>query len=471
MLENPKYACIQLYFILLLTYLKLSIELAQALNGEIINADSMQVYAGAAQITNKHPIQERAGIPHHLLGHLPWDVQDYTVKEFEKEALKVIDDIHSRGKLPILVGGTHYYNQAIMFKNSTVDDTISKSKENTEGNNKRLKKELSKDQISILDGPSNEVFKKLMEVDADVASKFHPNDTRRIRRALEIYYLTGQKPSSIYQQQISEGSDQLSLRFNTLVFWVWCEQLVLNTRLDVRVDNMLKNGLYSEIEELYAAYKVQKSQTNESEVRLKGIWQVIGFKEFLPWLEGDRLNSKLLDDCIDKMKQQTRKYSKQQTKFMKNMLMPKLSSLSSTIPEYSAAILDATDLNKWSSSVGETGLNIAREFLDSLPDESQKDNSVTKKRFFADTPELLELMVQPKKFTKDQWKHFTCEVCVDASTGEKFVAIGKDRWDVHLKSRKHKSTVAGKARHEFNMAQIAMKKKRLEEDSKVQPDS
>ena len=99
-----------------------SIDLAKAINGEIINADSMQIYKKLDQITNKHPLEERNGIPHHIMDYVSWD-EDYHIHKFSQDAQKSIDDIHNRGKVPIVIGGTHYYLQTLLFNNKTLDDS------------------------------------------------------------------------------------------------------------------------------------------------------------------------------------------------------------------------------------------------------------------------------------------------------------------------------------------------------------
>lgn len=438
-----------------------SIELAKALNGEIINGDSMQVYRGLDNITNKHPIEERENITHHLLGHCSWN-DEYSVQQFEKEALKIIEDILSRGKLPILVGGTHYYNQAIMFKNATLtSDTNTQSEMN-----------LTKEQMDILNGPSPLVLQNLKKHDPLVAEKFHPNDTRRIRRALEVFYTTGSKASTIYLNQKNDAlfenqstsnieNIKLNARYRTMVFWIWSEQQVLNKRLDDRVDDMIKNGLVDEIDEMYQEY-VRLSTSTQGDTDLsKGIWQVIGFRQFLPWLESNKSDPKLFDMCVDEMKRNTRRYSKQQTKFMKNTLMPKINEVmhenllyrgkknsiqmdSNTRSSLVATILDASDLTQWNTNVGSKGISLAKKFVNNqlndtiLVDEKELslDESEEPKNDEADQLEderpgknetnykendtqsnnhsfttLKNLLITPKKFTHAQWKTFTCEIC------------------------------------------------------------
>ncbi|KAG7935537.1 hypothetical protein KL934_002096 [Ogataea polymorpha] len=140
-----------------------AVELARAVDGEIVNADSMQMYRGLDQITNKHPVAERKGVPHHVMDHVPWDTE-YYIHRFKQEAMAAIADIHKRGKTAILVGGTHYYLQSLLFLNKTLDTATAEP--------------LTEAERAILDGPPDDVFRTLQQKDPVVAQKFHPNDHR-----------------------------------------------------------------------------------------------------------------------------------------------------------------------------------------------------------------------------------------------------------------------------------------------------
>ena len=241
---------------------KFGIELAKLLNGEIINADSMQMYKGADIITNKHPIAERDGIPHHVMNHVNWD-EEYHIHRFKSESISKINDITSRGKIPIIVGGTHYYLQSLLFSNKTIettDDNFNNSSTESEVENKDdkfsdMESRLTEEENQILNGPSSELIKHLKSVDPKVAEKFHPNDTRRIRRALEIYYLTKIPTSEFYSLQKNKEKTETSLRFKTIFFWLYSDQQILDKRLDERVDDMMKSGAITELQELYDYYR------------------------------------------------------------------------------------------------------------------------------------------------------------------------------------------------------------------------
>ena len=214
---------------------QLSIQLATKFDGEIINSDSMQVYKDIPIITNKHPIEEREGVPHHVMNHVPW-TEEYFLHKFEKECLETINDIHSRGKVPIIVGGTHYYLQVLFNKNMATREESGR--------------QLNQRERDILESNNPQlIYDTLMENDPTIAKRYHPNDTRRVQRMLEIFYLTGEKPSESFNNQ------DLTLRFDTLFLWLYSEPAPLEKRLDDRVDVMLANGGMSEINQLYTYYK------------------------------------------------------------------------------------------------------------------------------------------------------------------------------------------------------------------------
>lgn len=201
----------------------------------------MQLYAGLPIITNKITAEEQQGIPHHLLGCIGLHEQTWVVGTFVKKALSIIEEIKSRGRLPILVGGTHYYTQSLLFKDRL-------PKENGEGG-KTVFVEDTKQEWPILQQPTEVLLEELRRVDPIMADRWHPNDHRKIQRSLEIYLQTGRKASDIYAEQRqfltgcdnttdANGSpaflDEPSMRFSTLLFWVHAETDALRNRLDNR---------------------------------------------------------------------------------------------------------------------------------------------------------------------------------------------------------------------------------------------
>ena len=160
----------------------------------------MQLYSGLPIITNKITVEERKGIPHHLLGCIGLDEPTWVVGTFVKRALGVIEEIRSRGKLPILVGGTHYYTQSLLFR-----DRLAEAEEDGEGGESKKDHheaqgpiEDLEDKYPILKESTENLLERLQDVDPVMAERWHPNDRRNIQRSLEIYLQTGRKSSDIY---------------------------------------------------------------------------------------------------------------------------------------------------------------------------------------------------------------------------------------------------------------------------------
>ncbi|OVF07459.1 putative tRNA dimethylallyltransferase [Clavispora lusitaniae] len=402
-----------------------SIELAKAINGEVINADSMQVYEGLPIITNKHPISERQGVTHHVMNHVKWN-EDYFIHRYTQEANAAIDNIHAKGKVPIIIGGTHYYLQSLLFRNKTVGE-----KEDP----KALRK-LTKEEEDLLDGPVEPIFNRLCEVDPIISKKFHPQDKRKLRRALEIYLTSGMKPSELYREQKLDELEDSSLKYNTLLFWLYCDPEILKERLDKRVDMMMTTGALDEIKEMESYYQKQDPRPDCT----RGIWQVIGFKEFLPWLENGRSEEKLFNEGVERMKIRTRQYAKYQVKWIKKLLGVELNKESRFGFKYGGKmyLLDASNLDNWNSNVGERGVKIAEQFMTNGPLGVSEPQATENLKELIPTPDFYEKFNSNKTVNSaSNWKHMECPVCVDAD-GKPFVAVGEENWKIHVKSRRHK---------------------------------
>lgn len=396
-----------------------SIELAKSINGEIINADSMQVYKKLDVITNKHPINERQNIPHHVINHVNWD-EEYFIHRFHQEATLAINDIHQRGKVPIIIGGTHYYLQRLLFKNKTINDN--------------KVRELTQRQLDILDGPVEGIFAELVKYDSKIAEKFHPKDKRKLRRALEIWYTVGQQPSTLYKEQKLDELNDLSLIYKTIMFWVYSDYDILSQRLDSRVDDMVTNGALQEVKELYEFYK----QSQEPDIT-KGVYQVIGFKEFLPYLSD---NGKL-QDSIDKMKIRTKQYARYQIKWIKKSLMVELLKEAKFNYKNGGKVymLNASDLQQWTKEVEERGIAIAQQFLVKGPQipDLQIPTSLDP-AIFPSSESLASFNSNKRLDSERNWKHIECDICTDSS-GKPLVTVGEDNWKIHMNSRRHKRTL------------------------------
>lgn len=257
----------------------LSVALAKQFSGEVISADSMQIYKGLDIGTAKVTVQEMQSIPHHLIDIIEPNVS-YSVANYVSCATDSIRDITGRNKLPILCGGTGLYISSLIngidFTPAEVDLNI----------REKLKCDL--DILGI-----QEMYARLQKVDPAYAITLHPNNTVRVLRALELYEQTGIKMS----EQIKR-SQEVEKPYETLIlFLTYHNRALLYDRINTRIDSMMEEGLIEE-----AAY-VYDNREN-----FKTAAKAIGYKEFFPYFE----NEQPLAFCVDKLKQATRNYAKRQ---------------------------------------------------------------------------------------------------------------------------------------------------------------
>ncbi|MFB4211207.1 tRNA (adenosine(37)-N6)-dimethylallyltransferase MiaA [Shouchella sp. JSM 1781072] len=260
---------------------ELSIRLAKKLNGEIINADSMQVYQEMSIGTAKPSIDERKQVPHHLIDLLP-PSEPWTVSSFQKRALHTIADLKSRQKMPIMVGGTGLYVQAIThhlsFSNAETDPAYRLTLE-------RLAHELGAEVL----------YDQLKERDPVAAESIHPNNERRVIRALEVLHTTGKRFSEREQEQSIP-------RFNYAIIGLNMDRNMLYARINQRVELMMEQGLLDEVEKLYRAGITGQAI------------QAIGYKELYEYFDGDVS----LAEAVKRIKARSRQYAKRQITWFKN---------------------------------------------------------------------------------------------------------------------------------------------------------
>ena len=263
----------------------LGVELAKTYGGEVVSADSMQIYKGMDIASAKPTAEEMQGIPHHLISVLDRDVS-FSAADYVKLANEAIEDILSRGKLPIIVGGTGLYIDSLL---NNVQFAEIKS-------DSAYREKLY--EISRSEG-NERLYAELSEADPSAAESIHMNNTVRLVRALEVIHVTGRKFSELKEESVSVESpyDSLILGLNA------ADRALLYERIDMRVDEMVKAGLVEEARELW------------QENAMRTAANAIGYKELIPYFEGNALMS----ECIDKVKQGTRHYAKRQlTWFRKN---------------------------------------------------------------------------------------------------------------------------------------------------------
>jgi len=263
----------------------LSIKLANQIPAEIISGDSIQVYKGMDIGTGKITEEEMNGIPHHMLDIKNPD-ESFSVAQFKELVQKHIANISGRNKLPIIVGGTGLYIQSVLY-----DYDFSERKRNT-----KLTKQLEK---IVLEKGVMTLYEQLQKIDPDQANKIHPNNYRRVIRALEIYETTGLTMSEYHEQQQTEPL------YDYLIIGLDIERSILYERINNRVDEMIKLGLVDEVKRLYdLGFEQEQSM------------KAIGYKELIPYIKGEES----LEDSIQLLKRNTRRYAKRQFTWFKNKM-------------------------------------------------------------------------------------------------------------------------------------------------------
>ncbi len=263
----------------------LGIALAKRYSGEIISADSMQIYEGLDIATAKPAAEEMQAVPHHLIGILPRS-QAFSAAEYVVLAKEKITEITARGKLPIIVGGTGLY----------VDSLLSGMQFSQEGNDPKLREELYA--LAETDG-KEALHARLAALDPQAAESIHPNNVVRVVRALEVCLSSGRKFSELKAENAAHPSPYDAV----MIGLDYADRAVLYDRIDRRVLRMVEQGL---VEEARAVYEQGEMQTAAN---------AIGYKELIPFFE-ERAS---LPDCIAKIQQETRRYAKRQlTWFRRN---------------------------------------------------------------------------------------------------------------------------------------------------------
>ena len=260
----------------------LSIQLAKAIGGEIISADSMQVYRhmdiGSAKVT----ADEMEGVPHHLVDVLEPD-QDFNVVTFQHMAKEALQGIYNRRRIPIIAGGTGFYIQALLYD---ID-----FKENEDGS--PVRREL--EELAAREGEAAPAVLHAMleEIDPESAARIHANNVKRVIRAIEYYRLTGRKISVHNQEERTKESP-----YDFLYYVVNTERPVLYARIDRRVDQMMENGLVEEVQTL-KSMGCHRGQTS---------MQGLGYKEILDWMDGNYS----YEEAVRVLKRDTRHFAKRQ---------------------------------------------------------------------------------------------------------------------------------------------------------------
>ncbi|KAJ7702449.1 tRNA isopentenyltransferase [Mycena rosella] len=414
--------------------IQLALSLSSRSRARIINADAMQVYAGLDVLTNKVPEAERHGVEHLLMG-FKQPGEQYVVGQWVNDAISAIDETHMRGEIPIVVGGTSYWMQHLMFPDRLAG---------TQSEESPVLSEAIVHALASLPPRLLELFNCLPEqlpdaaadpdaaaalhlllhnLDPAMAARWHWRDTRKVFRSLRIVKDTGRRPSEILSEQ---SETLLRPRYRTLCFWLYAEPPILNPRLDSRVDEMVERGLLDEVRSLH-----DKTTSAGVDYTL-GIYQSIGYKEFHGYLSAPSQTEKALHEAVESMKTSTRQYSRRQISWIRNKLLPAINATNSqelTVPTY---LLDATDIGEaWTSNVKNPAVQITRDFLNDEP----IPDPLTLSGMARTMLDINEKPVDPTLVLQAQRK-VVCSICtVDATQP---VMIDEERFTAHVRARTHR---------------------------------
>ena len=264
---------------------KLSIEIAKRFNGEVISGDSMQVYKGMDIGTAKVRSEEMEGVPHHLI-----DIQEpcepYTAAEFQRQVNSSIASIQAAGRLPIIAGGSGLYIQSVLYGYQFGEQ------KRDEERTAKLEKELETVGADVLHA-------RLQAFDPDEAEKIHPNNHRRLIRALELYETNKTRSSAGNSRNLEDSP------YKPLVIGLEMDRSLLYQRINERVDQMIAAGLVDEVKTLVARGYQDCQAMN-----------AIGYKELIPFIQGDMQ----LDEAVELLKRNSRRYAKRQYTWFRNKM-------------------------------------------------------------------------------------------------------------------------------------------------------
>ena len=265
----------------------IAINIAKKIEGQIISADSQQVYREMDIGTNK--VTDSLEVEHHLLNVVNPD-QEFTVDDFKKDATEIISVLNSRFIMPIVTGGTGFYIDSLLF-----DMNYGQVKKDS-----NIRQRLQ----NLASANGNEyLYNKLNEIDPITAKKYHPNEVNRIIRALEIYEITGEKPSDK-----RKGERILNGNLDPILFFLnYNDRKILYNRINDRVNDMITLGLVDEFRYLIDKYNLDEDSQSMA---------AIGYKEIFPYIRGDIS----LDEMISLIQRNTRRYAKRQITWMKRYI-------------------------------------------------------------------------------------------------------------------------------------------------------
>ncbi|KAM3692808.1 hypothetical protein ACB098_08G115400 [Castanea mollissima] len=427
---------------------RLAIDLATYFPIEIINADSMQVYHGLDVLTNKVSLNDQKGVPHHLLGTISPNLE-FTAKDFRDSVIPLINDILLRNCMPVIVGGTNYYIQALVSA-FLLDDSAEDMDEGCLSG--PLGDEQTDKELDFGRDSSDYSYDHLKDIDPVAANRIHPNNHRKISQYLNLYSRSGVPPSKLFQEKTAKNWGQVNnFRYNCSFICVDASLPVLDQYVEQRVDCMIEAGLLNEVFDIY----------NPNADYTRGLRQAIGVREFENFLRdyflegrcdeesdstegslslrsinkgnkmlkeniqvildtiGDNQPKILLKEAIDRMKLNTRRLVRRQKRRINRL---------QTLFGWNIHYVDSTESiscksdDSWALHVVEPAEKIIRSFLNknarSMPDLEAPNN------------------MGPKLIQRDLWTQYICQACGNR------VLRGVHEWEQHKQGRGHRKRIS-----------------------------
>ncbi|XP_067943496.1 tRNA dimethylallyltransferase-like isoform X2 [Watersipora subatra] len=439
----------------------LAIALAKRFGGEVVNADAMQLYQGLDIVTNKMSLEEQEGVRHHLLGILSPTSLSYTIHDYKKEASSIIGRLLSDGKMPIVVGGTNYYADSLMWQSlipqhdqqaasrfvhaegpvsqqtlSYMTDLLEVEQRSMTTSNTSVTPWDDISIVNVLDTNymrlhinrvnSHKLHELLMRVDLATARTTHPNQSRKILRALEVLKHHGKTQSEFLSEinaMAGERSFGASLTYpNTIVIWLQSDKEVLDARLKKRVDHMIAKGLIKELASFHSAYNaafLSSAPDKSHGAYTRGIFQCIGFKEFHSYLllpeseQSSDAGQELFAKGVYAMQCATIRYAKYQNRWVRKQFFEERNS--EVVPP--VYVFDSTNVDMFATNVVSPAICMLEEIL---------QDGVTSRQRHA-------MEVKDKKSNAVVYE--TCTAC-------NVTCIRETEWRSHVNSRKHRKRLA-----------------------------
>lgn len=364
---------------------KLAVELGSVMRGEIVNADAIQLYTGLPIATNKITATETAGVPHHLLGVLDAGrTNPFDVHKFRSACLPVLERILDARHLPILVGGTHYYIEAVLWSDFSAP-VVAHHSDGLES--------------LLLPQDNSECYTKLQRLCPTLAARLDPRNSRKVRAALHRLLVSCDTPFTDAHSEVPTNcppNRSYVPRYpgQTIIIWLYCDQPVLNSRLDARVDDMLQQGLIQELDDfleslcgdsnfsdpdftsnrsgIISDLFTETEASTSNPFNRRGILQSIGFKEFADYLSmppnsserNSPFGEKILREAVARTKIATRQYARRQTKWIINRFLrrPYFGSL----PVYRLDVTEAlhtSSTSTWTRDVLAPACRIVHDYM------------------------------------------------------------------------------------------------------------